>query len=290
MGGNPVSKVVGLVLNGERPRACELALQVVAQLEEAEAQVRLPSAEAVALDRQDLGVEIQDFAEGLSFAVSLGGDGTMLRAIDLVSSGSAPVLGVNIGQLGYLTEVEPADLPAALKRVLAGDFSISERMLIDVTVERVGVSGVQRKLALNEAVLEKTHSGRLVRVGVWINGTFFTTYAADGVIVATPTGSTAYSFSARGPIVSPAHHCLVVTPISPHMLFDRALVLGSSEEIRLEVSDEREIDLIIDGREVCRLGLGDSVTCTGASQPARIITFAPRDFHKVLKTKFGLPS
>ena len=285
-----MSKVVGIVLNGERARARELALEVVSQLEEAEVRVRVPSAEAAALDRQDLGVSIEDFAQGLSFAISLGGDGTMLRAIDLVSSGSAPVLGVNIGQLGYLTEVEPADLPAALRRVLAGDFSINERMLVDVAIEQAGVSGVQHKLALNEAVLEKTHSGRLVRVGVWINGTFFTTYAADGVIVATPTGSTAYSFSARGPIVSPAHHCLVVTPISPHMLFDRALVLGSSEEIRLEVSDERDIDLIIDGREVCRLGLGDSVTCTGASQPARIITFAPRDFHQVLKTKFGLPS
>ena len=285
-----MSKVVGIVLNGERARARELALEVVSQLEEAEVRVRVPSAEAAALDRQDLGVSIEDFAQGLSFAISLGGDGTMLRAIDLVSSGSAPVLGVNIGQLGYLTEVEPADLPAALRRVLGGDFSINERMLVDVAIEQAGVSGVQHKLALNEAVLEKTHSGRLVRVGVWINGTFFTTYAADGVIVATPTGSTAYSFSARGPIVSPAHHCLVVTPISPHMLFDRALVLGSSEEIRLEVSDERDIDLIIDGREVCRLGRGDSVTCTGASQPARIITFAPRDFHQVLKTKFGLPS
>ena len=290
MGGSAVSKVVGIVLNGGHPRARELALEVVSQLEEAGVRVRVPSVEAAVLDRQDLGVSIEDFAQGLSFAISLGGDGTMLRAIDLVSSGSAAVLGVNIGQLGYLTEVEPADLAPALKRVLEGDFYISERMLVDVAIEQAGVSGVQHKLALNEAVLEKTHSGRLVRVGVWINGTFFTTYAADGVIVATPTGSTAYSFSARGPIVSPAHHCLVVTPVSPHMLFDRALVLGSNEEIRLEVSDERDIDLIIDGREVCRLGPGDSVTCTGASQPARIITFAPRDFHQVLKTKFGLPS
>lgn len=290
MGGSAVSKVVGIVVNGGHPRARELALEVVSQLEGAGVRVRVPSVEAEALDRQDLGVSIEDFAQGLSFAISLGGDGTMLRAIDLVSSGSAAVLGVNIGQLGYLTEVEPADLAPALRRVLEGDFYISERMLVDVAVEQAGVSGVQHKLALNEAVLEKTHSGRLVRVGVWINGTFFTTYAADGVIVATPTGSTAYSFSARGPIVSPAHHCLVVTPVSPHMLFDRALVLGPNEEIRLEVSDDRDIDLIIDGREVCRLGRGDSVTCTGASQPARIITFAPRDFHQVLKTKFGLPS
>lgn len=285
-----MSRVVGVVLNAERPMACELAGQVVAQLEKVDVRARVPMADAAAMGRADLGTEEQGFTEGLAFAVSLGGDGTMLRAIDLVCSEGVPVLGVNMGQLGYLTEVEPVELPTALERVLADDFSVNERMLIDVMVEQSGVPTDRRWLALNEAVLEKTHSGRLVRLGVWINGTFFTTYAADGVIVATPTGSTAYSFSARGPIVSPEHHCLVLTPVSPHMLFDRALVLGPNEEIRLEVSDERAINVIIDGREVGTLGQGDAVTCTGASQLARIITFAPRDFHQVLKTKFGLPS
>lgn len=285
-----VSKVAGVVLHSERPMACKLAMQVVTQLEAAGVRVRMTIVDAAALGRADLGVDEQGFGDGPAFVVSLGGDGTMLRAIDLVSPVGAPVLGVNIGQLGYLTEVEPLDLATTLERVLSGDFSVSERMLIDVVVEQSGVSTGRHWLALNEAVLEKTHSGRLVRLGVWINGTFFTTYAADGVIVATPTGSTAYSFSARGPIVSPAHRCLVLTPVSPHMLFDRALVLGPSEEVRLEVSDERAINVIIDGREVATLGLGDAVTCTGASQPARIITFAPRDFHQVLKTKFGLPS
>jgi NAD+ kinase len=137
-------------------------------------------------------------------------------------------------------------------------------------------------------VLEKVSSGHLVRLAVSINGKFFTTYAADGVIVATPTGSTAYNFSARGPIVSPQHRCLVLTPVSPHMLFDHSLVLGPDEELSFEITGDPTVGLILDGREVARLMAGDTVTCTQASRPARLITFSPRDFHQVLKAKFGL--
>jgi NAD+ kinase len=136
--------------------------------------------------------------------------------------------------------------------------------------------------------LDKGRSSRLVRLAVAINGTFFTTYAADGVIVATPTGSTAYSFSARGPIVSPRHRCVVLTPVSPHMLFDRSLVLDADEELRFTVDEPRGVLLTLDGVEHGVLDLGDVVTCTGGPKPARIVTFRTRDFHQLLKTKFGL--
>ena len=137
-------------------------------------------------------------------------------------------------------------------------------------------------------MLEKVHTGRLARLDVEINGTFFTTYAADGVIVATPTGSTAYSFSARGPIVSPRHRCLLLTPVSPHMLFDRSLVLAAEETLRFSVCDDRSVVLTADGRELGELAAGDSVSCTGGPLPARIVTLGPRDFHQILKAKFGL--
>ena len=137
-------------------------------------------------------------------------------------------------------------------------------------------------------MLEKVHTGRLVRLEVEINGTFFTTYAADGVIVATPTGSTAYSFSARGPIVSPRHRCLLLTPVSPHMLFDRSLVLAPEETLRFSVCDDRSVVLTADGRELGELAAGDAVSCQGGRRPARIVTFGPRDFHQILKAKFGL--
>jgi NAD+ kinase len=141
---------------------------------------------------------------------------------------------------------------------------------------------------LNEAVLEKVRTGRLARLAVDINGTYFTTYAADGVIVATPTGSTAYSFSARGPIVSPRHRCLLLTPVSPHMLFDRSLVLDAEEELRFRVVEERSVALTLDGMVRGELHAGDTVTCSGGPRPARVVTFGPRDFHQILKAKFGL--
>jgi len=147
---------------------------------------------------------------------------------------------------------------------------------------------INRWFALNETVLEKVHSGRTARLAVEVNGTDFTTYVADGVIVATPTGSTAYSFSARGPIVSPRLRCLLLTPVSPHMLFDRSLVLAAEETLRFGVSDDRSVVLSADGRELGELAAGDSVSCTGGPRPARIVTLGPRDFHQILKAKFGL--
>jgi NAD+ kinase len=211
----------------------------------------------------------------------------MLRTVDLVYESDAAVLGVNVGQMGYLTDVGPEELDHALERLLTGEFDVDERMVLEVTVASEG-EAAGRWWALNEAVLEKVRTGRLVRLDVAINGTPFTTYAADGVIVSTPTGSTAYSFSARGPIVSPRLRCVLLTPVSPHMLFDRSLVLHPDEELEFTVAAERSVVLTLDGRELGPLDLGDTVRCTGGPKPARIVTFRRRDFHQILKAKFGL--
>jgi len=160
-------------------------------------------------------------------------------------------------------------------------------MVLEVIVGTRGAAS-GRWWALNEAVIEKVRTGRLARLDVAINGTPFTTYAADGVIIATPTGSTAYSFSARGPIVSPRHRCVLLTPVSPHMLFDRSLVLDAEEELRFTVAAGGSVVLMLDGRDLGPLETGDTVTCTGGSKPARLVTFGPRDFHQILKAKFGL--
>jgi len=218
----------------------------------------------------------------------LGGDGTMLHAVDLVYPAAVPILGVNVGQLGYLTEVERDELDASLPRLLAGDFDVSERMVLAVRVTSSGAAA-GTWFALNEAALEKQRSGHLIRLDVSINGSPFTTYAADGVIVATPTGTTAYSFSVRGPIASPALRCLVLTPVSPHMLFDRSLVLADSEELGFVVCAEQEVVLTLDGRELGRLSSGDEVSCVAAAEPLRLASLRARDFHQVLKAKFALP-
>jgi NAD+ kinase len=167
--------------------------------------------------------------------------------------------------------------------VFKGQHRIEERMLLDVRL-----SDGRQTLALNECVVERTPTGRTVRLRVKLNDEFFTNYAADGVIVATPTGSTAYSFSARGPIVDPVHRAMVVTPVSPHMLFDRSMVLAPDATVRLELDDHRPATVSVDGRHVGELADGEWVACTAASMPARLVRCSDHNFHRILKAKFGL--
>ncbi len=231
--------------------------------------------------------------------VSIGGDGTMLRAVDQASGRGTPVLGINMGQLGYLTEVDPSHWESALERWDRGDARVAQRMVLAVRIERAGAAPAPRAdapvaledgtyLALNEVVVEKTPIGRMVRLGVVLDGDFFNTYAADGMIVATPTGSTAYALSARGPIVDPEHRAIVLTPVAPHMLFDRALVLTPGTEVRLEVRGDRPATVALDGRSLGQLSVGDAVVATAADRSAQLLTFGDHSFHDVLKAKFGL--
>ncbi len=276
-----------MVVHHERRQAADLAGQMAAWLLAEGHDVRLPRPDADLAGLGAHGCRDEDLPRGLDVAVSLGGDGTMLRTVELVAGAGVPVLGVNVGQLGYLTDVEPADALDALRRFLAGEGGIEERMLLAVRVEPVQGEVVEH-LAFNEAVLEKTPMGHTVRLAVEVDGEFFTTYAADGLIVATPTGSTAYAFSARGPIVAPRHRAQLLTPVSPHMLFDRTLVLEPEALVRIVVQGHRTATLSVDGRNLGELGEGDAITCTAAPCSARLVTFGPRDFLQILKTKFGL--
>jgi NAD+ kinase len=278
---------VGFVLHHERKQAAELAAEAAGWLLAAGHTVRLPQPDAELAGLSAYAYADDALAPGLDVAVSLGGDGTMLRTVELVSGAGVPIIGVNVGQMGYLTDIEPEGMRAALERYLDGPRSIEERMRITVRVERAGAPPDEH-VAFNEAVVEKTPMGHTVRLGVAVDDDFFTTYAADGLIVATPTGSTAYAFSARGPIVEPTHRALLLTPVSPHMLFDRTLVLEAAASLRLEVLGHRTATLSVDGRNLGELGEGDAIVCTAAPISARLVTSGKRDFLQILKTKFGL--
>ena len=219
--------------------------------------------------------------------VSLGGDGTMLRSVHLLAGASVPLIGVNLGTLGYLTEVEPDEMTDALDRFAlgreAGEWHLDERMMLDVAVNADLVGR-----ALNEAVVEKNQSGHTVRLLARIDGDPFTHYEADGLIVSTPTGSTAYSLSARGPIVSPQHRAILLTPVSPHMLFDRSLVLSPSEVVEIEVAGHRRADLAVDGQPAGVLQSGDVVRCSPSTATANFVRFGAYRYHQILKSKFGL--
>jgi NAD+ kinase len=278
-----VTSVV-LVAHRDRAEAGALAVSTVRWLDEQGHKAWLTPADADALGLPALGSDTDPASADL--AVSLGGDGTMLRTVQLVDG--VPIMGVNVGLLGYLAEVEPEALIPALQRWLDGRYLIEERMLLEVIVDRAGPALGDTYRALNEAVLEKQESGHTVRLLVSIDGSPFTSYAADGLIVATPTGSTAYSLSARGPIVSPQHRALILTPVSPHMLFDRPLVLDPDEEVAIEVLGHRPANLSVDGQRVTSLAEGDSLICHPSVEVARFVRFGRRHFHQILKAKFGL--
>lgn len=277
--------VVALVMH--RERAPELALATIEWLVERDHDVRLGAEDARQLRLPELGVDELDLAAGADLMLSLGGDGTMLRAVDLVADDGVPVLGVNLGQLGYLTEVEPTGVRMALKRFLAGSYRIEERMRVQVEVRRDGAE--PRALqALNEAVVEKSEMGHTVRLDVELDGRPFTSYVSDGLILATPTGSTAYAFSAGGPIIDPRHRAVLMAPVAAHMLFDRALVLQPDCEVRVKVGGDRSAGVSVDGRAEGALEPGDVVVCSASDRPARLVTFGAHDFHGVLREKFGL--
>lgn len=277
---------VALVPHRTRDEAITLAAEAIAWLESGGHQVRVPEDDARTDELRPYSCPPAKLAADLDLAVSLGGDGTMLHTVHLLAGSPVPVLGVYVGHLGYLTVVEPEALTSALEQFVAGDYSVENRMTLAVEVRRGG--DVHHDTCLNEAVLEKTVSGHTIRLEALLDGRSFITYAADGLIVSTPTGSTAYNLSARGPIVSPEQKAIVVTPVSPHGLFDRSLVLAAGEEVRLDVLDGRPAALSLDGRDCGRLAPGDSITCRANAADARLVTFGERDFYQVLKAKFGL--
>ena len=276
---------LAVVANNERSTARALVEQAAAWCTAHDVTFWMTVDDAGALDLDECA-SIRPIAEA-DIVLSLGGDGTMLRSVRLLEGAPVPVLGVNLGSLGYLTQVEPDRLTESLDRFVAGcesgGWHIDQRMMLDVSVngELVG-------RALNEAVVEKAESGHTVRLLARIDGEPFTYYAADGLIVATPTGSTAYSLSARGPVVSPRHRAMLLTPVSPHMLFDRTLVLDPSEIIEIEVTGHRAAELVLDGQLVASLDDGDIVACAPSASTANFVRFGDERYHQILKAKFGL--
>jgi len=280
---------VGLIVHLGRESASIQARELSKWLHDQGHVVRVPAEDADVASLDD--VDVADgaaFATGLDLVVTLGGDGSILRAVELIGTAGTPILGVDHGQLGYLTEIESVDAAAAVARCLAGDHQIDERMLIDVVVEPRDGSPAQHLVALNEVVVERSADVNTIRLRVDIGDDFFTTYAADGMILATPTGSTAYAFSARGPIIAPSNRAMLLTPVSPHMLFDRSLVLDPETPVQLTVDGHRPATVSVDGRRIATVGDGAVIRGVAASQTARLVSFGTRRFHHVLKAKFGL--
>ena len=299
-----MSSVV-ILAHPARPEATQLAEQTAAWLRGEGHHCRLlviAGPELVNEDGHIIEMGALDL-RGADLAISLGGDGTFLRLMNLAYAADIPIVGVNFGRLGYLLEVDPKELETALRLAFDGGLRLVARMAIAVSVDgslqitdptdrslQAPGGGPQGRwwLALNEMVAEKTVPGHMVRLATAIDGEEFLTYAADGVLVATPTGSTAYNLSAGGPVLAPEHEGLILTPVAPHLSIDRSVVLGPEQTVTVTVLEERPAVLVIDGREVGRLSPGAAISCQRAHRPVQFLTLGGRGFAGRLRSTLML--
>lgn len=220
--------------------------------------------------------------------ITLGGDGTLLRGAKLLGSRAVPIIGVNLGRLGFLTSCSAADAEASLRRFRNGDFVAESRMTLTARTEGGGAAGTNEWLALNDLVLHKGGFARVVRLSIAIDGEQIGAYAADGIVVATPTGSTAYSLSAGGPIVAPRLESIIITPISAHTLGVRPLVVHPEAEIVLQGEDgPDELLLTVDGQGGTQVARAQRLVIRRSGSPVMLVRFPPDSFFSRIRQKLG---
>ena len=269
---------VGLNVNVEKihanPGVASLAREAVGLLAERGVSVWINHESAGILGYPHLGVSENELIKRVSVVVVFGGDGTILRTARAAAPQAIPILGVNLGAFGFLAEVNGPDVETALRRLLAGDYQLDERMMLQARVERSAPTA-QEFIALNDIVLTKSGYARLVKLDTHVNGEHLATHLADGLIVATPTGSTAYSLSAGGPIVHPAVDGIVLTPICAHTLNSRAVLVSGGDTIAIRVEPVGTAPpppiLTVDGQEGFPLRIGDEVRVARSPHRTRLV-------------------
>jgi len=268
-------KRVALVANKNKPAACQRAAETAAWLAE-----RAEVVGVIADAESDLAALRPDLV------VVFGGDGTVLNAAARLGECEAPMLTVHLGRLGYLAEVQPADLRPALERALAGHFRLSRRMRLVAVIKREG-DEVWRGIAINEFALLTGQPGRAAHFEVLVDDRPLTRFAADGVIVATATGSTAYSLSAGGPILNPELRAMLLVPICPHHLANRPLVLGDGETLRVRHLEDTSVPLAADGHRVRPIARNESILIRPAAKDLCLIVAEASGRYDILRQKLG---
>ncbi|THV29615.1 NAD kinase [Glycomyces paridis] len=273
-----------------RRDVAELAEKLAAALRSADVAVRILTGEVRALLHPGALVVVDEATSATAdLVLALGGDGTVLRAAKLAAEADVPLLGVNFGKVGFLAEAETGELETVVAHLLQGDYAIEERTAL--SVEAIGIDGeLHRAWAFNDIAVEKAEPARMLEVFIDVDGTRISRYGSDGVVVATPTGSTAHAMSAGGPVVWPDVDALVVVPMNAHALFAKPMVVHSSSEIRIGVeSVGTEGSLVADGKEVTRLTTGSTVTIRRSRRPVRLVRMSDRPFASRLVSKLSLP-
>ena len=281
---------VGVLVKPDHPEATGTVCRLLEYFSARDiAVVAGPGIERASIERETgCALEVEEHEEmaaSVDLIVVLGGDGTMIGAARLLDNRHVPVVGINFGRLGYLTEIRAEEMTSALDAVLAGDFRLDQRVMLAAELYR-GEEKLLRNRVLNDVVVSKSALARIIEIETRIDNQFVNLFRADGLIVSTPTGSTAYNLSAGGPIVYPSMNAVVITPICPHTLSNRPLVVPDSAEIEITLRTPREeVALTLDGQVGFRLEAGDRVRITKSRTAFNLVQPLNRNYFEVLRGK-----
>jgi len=267
---------VGLIVNYKKEKTRETACRIIDWLNSKKLKVRIEGNMGKELGKEELNCPTEKFLKEVDLIISLGGDGTLLRAARLAAVEDIPVFGVNLGGLGFLTQIGINDLEKSLEKLYQGRYFLDERKEEEI----------KKFTALNDVVIGKGAFARIICLATYVNNDYVITYSADGLVVSTSTGSTAYSLSAGGPIVNPNINSIILTPICPHTLSARPLIIGENDQLKIKLeSSEEKVMVTIDGQEGFVLKPKDEVMIKRSEHKARLITFKEKSFYAILREK-----
>ncbi len=277
-------KKIAIFAKVHDPRCQGVAEELIKWLE-ARGHTPLVEAHLACHLRRPDGAETTDIPDLADLVVVLGGDGTLISVARLVGERQVPILGVNLGSLGFLTEVTLDELYPALESCLSGQYRVSDRMMLRVALIRGGEE-IESRQVLNDMVINKGALARIIDMETMVNGSYLTTFKADGLIISTPTGSTGYSLSANGPIIHPDLDCLLITPICPHTLTNRPIVVARDAMITVRLQSANEdVFLTLDGQVGFELQYDDVIRIEQAAHRTRLVMSQSKDYFEVLRTK-----
>jgi NAD+ kinase len=277
-------KKIGIVAKKNKPEAIDTLRGLIPFLKERGVETILDD-ETASLTGGSSSLDIEEVPKDSDLIIVLGGDGTLLQAARLVGKDEIPILGVNLGSLGFLTEIALTEMNETIEKVIAGDFSIEERMMLKAEIATADGKKSEHSV-LNDVVINKGVLARIINLEVMVNGAYLTTYNADGLIVSTPTGSTGYSLSAGGPVLHPTLSAIIINPICPHTLTNRPILVPEESKIEIRLlSGDGTVYVTLDGQVGVDFPEGESITVSKSKRKVRLIEPPERDYYDVLRTK-----
>ncbi|MDD4504392.1 MAG: NAD(+)/NADH kinase [Clostridiaceae bacterium] len=278
---------LGIIPNLSKDKDLNVTRSILYWFENKDIELLLESDIAEKLNYMNNGYSRDELFSSSDVIIVLGGDGTILNIARQSSHYDVPLFGINLGHLGFLAEAEISDMYTSLEKIVEGDYFIEKRMMLEVSVEE-SKDEMNKLLALNDVSIAKGASSRMIRFSVFINDSLFELYSADGIVVSSPTGSTAYSLSAGGPIVSPELKVIIIALICPHTLHNRPIVISDKDEVRIEICEENsEVMLSVDGQDSYKLSPGRVVKVRSSNCVTNLVKLKQRSFFDVLRRKIS---